>query len=302
MNQDQKAAIKDKNQNLIAMGHTACSGCGELLGLRLALNAAGPNIICTFATGCIEITTSKYPESAWMVPAIHSLFENSAAVASGIEVALKALGRDENTKVLAIGGDGATADIGMGCLSGMFERGHSVLYLCFDNEAYMNTGVQRSGLTPTDARTTTTPSGEVSFGNPKPKKNMPEIAVAHGVSYVATTSVGYPKDIERKIKNAMAVKGPAYVQIHVPCPLGWAYKTALTAQVAQLAVQTGLYPLFEKVNGEITKITRIARRKPVEDYLKLQGRFKHLFMEAGKDELQRVQAIADENIAKFCLA
>ncbi|MFQ5574276.1 MAG: thiamine pyrophosphate-dependent enzyme [Terriglobia bacterium] len=295
---EQKMKVKKEGaQDLIAMGHTACAGCGELLGLRLALNAAGPDIICTFATGCIEITTSRYPESAWMVPAIHSLFENSAAVASGIETALRAAGR-KGTKVVAIGGDGATADIGMGCISGMFERGHNVMYLCFDNEAYMNTGVQRSGLTPTDARTTTTPPGNVSSGNPKPKKNMPEIAVAHGVSYVATTSVGYPKDIERKIKNAMAVNGPSYVQIHVPCPLGWGFDTALTAQVAQLAVQSGLYPLFEKVDGEITKVTRIARKKTVEEYLKLQRRFKHL----GKAELARFEELAADNIERFSLA
>lgn len=288
-------------KNLLAPGHTSCAGCGEALGLRTVVNAAGKDIIIANATGCSEIFTSRYPESAWEVPWIHSLFENSAAVASGIEVALKILGREKEAKVIAQGGDGATADIGLQAISGMFERWHDILYVCYDNEAYMNTGIQRSGLTPFDARTTTTPPGKLSFGNPKQKKDMPRIAAAHGIPYVSTSSVAYPKDIEKKVKKALSIYGPKYIQIHVPCPLGWRYDPSMTIQAAKLAVETGLYPMYEMENGEITSVLKI-KKKPVEEYLKSQGRFKHLFeSDSGKEEIKKIQGIADNNIKKFGL-
>ncbi len=289
-------------KNLLAPGHTSCAGCGEALGLRIVVNAAGKDVIITNATGCSEIFTSRYPESAWEVPWIHSLFENSAAVASGVEVALKVLGREKEAKVIAQGGDGATADIGLQAISGMFERGHDILYVCYDNEAYMNTGIQRSGLTPFDARTTTTPPGKLSFGNPKQKKDMPAIASAHSIPYVATSSVAYPKDVERKVKKALLIEGPKYLQIHVPCPLGWRHDPSMTIQIAKLAVETGLYPIYEIENGVVTSVLKIGKRKPVEEYLKLQGRFKHLFgSDAGRGEIKKIQAIADMNVKKFGL-
>jgi len=289
-------------ESLLAPGHKACAGCGEALAARIIMDAAGPNTIATAATGCLEVFSTLYPQSAWKMPWIHSLFENSAAVAAGIEVALKALGRENEAKVIAQGGDGATADIGIGCLSGMFERGHNILYVCYDNEAYMNTGVQRSGLTPFEASTSTSPSGEISWGNMTDKKPMPEIAAAHKIPYVATATVGYIKDLEKKVKKALSIKGPKYLQVHCPCPLGWIHDPALTIKVAKLAVQTGLIPIFEMENGKITSVRKIAKKKPVEEYLKLQARFKHLFKKpGGEEEIKRIQQIADNNIKKYGL-
>lgn len=283
-------------------GHRACAGCGESLGARLALDAAGENIIVANATGCLEVFSSKYAESAWNVPWIHSLFENAPAVASGIEAGLRALGKADTVRVIAQGGDGGTADIGFGALSGMFERGHDVLYICYDNEAYMNTGVQRSGLTPFDARTSTSPAGERSWGNETMKKDIPAIAVAHRVPYVATASVAYPHDIQAKVKRAMKVKGPKYLQVHVPCPLGWGVESRLTVDIAKLAVETGLYPLFEIEHGEVVRTKNVPQRKPVEEYLKHQARYRHLFrMEGGAEQIAQIQAIADANAAKYGL-
>jgi pyruvate ferredoxin oxidoreductase beta subunit len=300
-----KTATRKKpeiKESLLAPGHKACAGCGEALAARIIMDAAGPNTIATAATGCLEVFSTLYPQSAWKMPWIHSLFENSSAVAAGIEVALKALGREKEAKVIAQGGDGATADIGVGCLSGVFERGHDVLYICYDNEAYMNTGVQRSGLTPFEASTSTSPSGQVSWGNKTDKKPMPEIAAAHGIPYVATATVAYPRDLEKKVKKALSIKGPKYLQVHCPCPLGWAHDPALTIKVAKMAVQTGLIPIFEMENGEITSVRRIAKKQPVEEYLKLQARFRHLFKKTGgEQEIKRIQAIADNNIEKYGL-
>jgi pyruvate ferredoxin oxidoreductase beta subunit len=290
-------------KHLFLAGHTACYGCGEALGVRLVVDAAGPNIITTDSTGCLEVFSSRWPQSAWAVPFIHSLFENSAAVASGIEAALKALGRQGEAKVIAQGGDGGTADIGLQCLSGMFERGHDLLYVCYDNEAYMNTGVQRSSLTPYDSDTRTSPAGRVSWGNTRLKKDMPAIAAAHGVPYIATASVAYPKDVQSKVKKALSITGPKYLQVHVPCPLGWKSDPALTIKVAKLAVETGLYPIFEMEDGVVTKVRKIPRpAKPVTEYLKLQGRFAHLFKKpGGEEEIKKIQQIADGNIEKYDL-
>ncbi|HEX9912391.1 MAG TPA: thiamine pyrophosphate-dependent enzyme [candidate division Zixibacteria bacterium] len=297
-----KKVKEEITESQLAPGHKACSGCGLALAARTAMNAAGKDVIVTAATGCLEVFSTSYPQSAWKMPWIHSLFENSAAVASGIEVALKALGREKEAKIIAQGGDGATADIGIGCLSGMFERGHNILYICYDNEAYMNTGVQRSGLTPFEAWTSTSPSGKVSWGNQTDKKNMPAIAAAHGIPYVATASIAYLKDLEKKVEKALNIMGPKYLQVHCPCPLGWAHEPHDTIKVAKLAVQTGLIPIFEMENGVITSVRKITKKMPVEEYLKLQGRFRHLFRKEGfEEELKRIQAMADDNIKKFNL-
>ena len=286
-------------ETLFKPGHTACAGCGQAIAARLVIDAAGKNTMIANNTGCLEVFSTKYPESAWCVPWIHSLFENCAAVASGIESGLKYLGKKDTINVIAQGGDGGTADIGLQALSGMLERGHDVLYVCYDNEAYMNTGIQRSGLTPTTSNTTTTPPGSASFGNPRPKKPMPDIAAAHGIPYVATASVGYPQDIQKKVKKALSIKGPKYIQIHVPCPLGWRHESSQTSEVAKLAVETGLYPIFEYENGQLIP-RKIASVKPVEEYLKLQGRFKHLLKDA--KGLKEIQAVADYNIRKYGLS
>lgn len=279
-------------------GHTACGGCGQAIAARLVIEAAGENTIIVNNTGCLEVFTTKYPETAWGVPFIHSLFENAGAVASGVESALKFLGKKEGTNVIAQAGDGGTADIGLQALSGMWERGHDILSICYDNEAYMNTGIQRSGLTPFDTNTTTSPSGKESFGNPKMKKPVPEIARAHGIPYVATASVAFTRDLQNKVKKAVSIKGPKYLQIHVPCPLGWRHEGAATVTVARAAVETGLYPIFEYVNGELAAVQKI-KPKPVEEYLKLQGRFKHILKLP--EQIKKIQDIADNNIKKYGL-
>ena len=287
-----------ENKTLFKPGHTACAGCGQAIAARMVIDAAGPNTIIANNTGCLEVFSTKYPETAWNVPWIHSLFENCAAVASGIEAALIYLGKKDSTNVIAQAGDGGTADIGLQALSGMLERGHDILYVCYDNEAYMNTGVQRSGLTPFDTNTSTSPTGALSSGNIRPKKPMPEIALAHGIPYVAVASAGYPQDIQRKDKKAFSIKGPKYIQIHVPCPLGWRHESDQMIEVAKMAVETGLYPLIEYENGVLTAKRQIKPR-PVEDYLKMQGRFKHLLSKP--EEIKKIQEIADNNIKKYGL-
>jgi pyruvate ferredoxin oxidoreductase beta subunit len=294
-------ATKAPKKHLFAPGHTACAGCGQAIAAMLVVDTAGPNTIIANNTGCLEVLSTRFPETAWEVPWIHSLFENAAAVASGIEAALKHLGRREGVNVIAQGGDGSTADIGLQALSGMFDRGHDILYVCYDNEAYMNTGVQRSGLTPFDTSTTTSPSGRQSFGNPLPKKNMVGIAAAHGIAYAASSSAGYPQDIKAKVKKALSKRGPKYLQIHVPCPLGWRHDPAQTVNVARLAVETGLYPLVEYENGQLTNVRKLAEIKPVTEYLKAQARFRHLLAPEAAEQVKLIQAIADENVRRLGL-
>lgn len=287
-------------QNLLAPGHRACAGCSMPTTIKLVLDAAGQNTIVVSPTGCLEVTTTPFPESAWCLPWIHSLFENAAAVASGVEVMLKR--RCQDTNVVIIGGDGSTFDIGMGSNSGMFERGHKILYVCYDNEAYMNTGVQRSGSTPFCVHTTTTPTGLRSLGNPRPKKDMPAIALAHKVPYVATASVAYPVDLRKKVKRALEVNGPSYIQVNAPCITGWTFEAGTTVELSRLAVETGLWPLLEWADGELEGVKKIRRPKPVEEYLKIQGRYKHLFKKPdGSDAIKEIQSIADANIAKYHL-
>lgn len=288
------------NTYALAPGHRACMGCGEALAARLAVTAAGQNVIVANATGCLEVFSTAYPDTAWNVAWIHSLFENAATVGSGIEAALKALGRTD-TKVIAQAGDGGTADIGLQALSGMLERGHDVLYICYDNEAYMNTGVQRSSLTPFAARTSTSPSGKVSWGNPTGKKDMLAIAAAHHIPYAATASIGFYQDLERKVKKAMKITGPKYLQIHAPCMLGWVYPAEQTIKIAKLAVNTGLMPLIEIENGTVSGVRKISKKAPVAEYLQPQGRFRHLFQPGREDELAAIQAIADANIERYGL-
>lgn len=287
-------------QNLLAPGHRACAGCSMPTTIKLVLDAAGQNTIVVSPTGCLEVTTTPYPESAWCLPWIHSLFENAAAVASGVEIMLKR--RCQDTNVVVIGGDGSTFDIGMGSNSGMFERGHKITYVCYDNEAYMNTGVQRSGSTPFCVHTTTTPTGVRSLGNPRPKKDMPAIALAHKVPYVATASVAYPVDLRKKVKRSLEVNGPSYIQVNAPCITGWTFEAGTTVEISRLAVETGLWPMLEWVNGELVGVKKIRRPKPVEEYLKIQGRYKHLFKKPdGSDAIKEIQSIADTNIAKYHL-
>lgn len=285
--------------SLFESGHRACGGCAAALAARTILDAAGRDTIVVSATGCMEVFSTPYPETAWNVPWIHSLFENNSAVASGISAALKKQGRKE--KVIAIGGDGASFDIGMLCLSGAFERGHDFVYICYDNEAYMNTGIQRSGATPYDASTTTSPAGKCSTGNPRPKKDLPAILATHGAPYVATATVAYLPDLKKKIRKALDTEGPCYVQVHAPCCTGWGFESEKTIAIARLAVETGLFVSYEMENGQVTRVKKVVR-KPVEEYLKEQRRFRHLFRPQRNDaEIAKIQAIADRNAEKFAI-
>ncbi|MBP2144693.1 pyruvate ferredoxin oxidoreductase beta subunit [Methanofollis sp. W23] len=288
----------DQESELFQCGHRACGGCGPALAAKLILKGTGPNTIVVASTGCMEVFSTPYPETAWGVPWIHSLFENAAAVASGIESSLKKQGRDEN--VVCICGDGATFDIGMLCISGAFERGHDITYICYDNEAYMNTGIQRSGATPYDANTTTTPVGKCSTGNPRPKKDLPAILNSHGASYVATASMAYPNDLIRKVKRAMEIHGPNYIQVHTPCCTGWGFDGSQTMNIGRLAVETGLWVNYEMVNGELEHVRKVGSRKSVDEYLQVQKRFRHLFRpKKNEEEIAKIQAIADHNAEVF---
>ncbi len=297
-------------EDLYCSGHRACPGCGAALACKFVTEATGPDTIMAMPTGCMEVTSSPYPESSWGISWIHNVFENSAAVAAGVESAYKSFqrrGKDgymdyDDVNFVVLAGDGATFDIGIRSLSGMMERGHDVLYICYDNEAYMNTGIQRSGSTPLGASTTTSPAGEESHGEDIHKKDMPRIAAAHGLEYVATSSIGYPEDFKGKIKEALKIDGPKYIQVFSPCPRGWRNDARNVVKIARLAVETGVYPVYEMEDGEITDVMKIKDRKPVEEYLKLQGRFKHLFeQEGGEEVIEEIQRVADQNAEKLGL-
>jgi pyruvate ferredoxin oxidoreductase beta subunit len=295
-----------RRTNSLNSGHRACQGCGEALGARYAIDAAMEatqrQLVAANATGCLEVFSTPYPETSWQIPWIHSLFGNAAAVGTGIAAALRVKGRHD-VRVIAQGGDGGTTDIGFGCLSGMFERNDDVLYICYDNEGYMNTGVQRSSATPPAARTATTmPLGQ-SAGNPFGQgKYLPAIAMAHEIPYVATATVAELRDLEAKVRRAMEFRGARYIHIFVPCPLGWGSASRDTIRVARLVKETGLFPVFEAENGEVVGVSKIRRPVRVEEYLKLQRRYAHLFGERPNTEvIERIQAIADRNIRRFDL-
>ncbi|MBB5788772.1 thiamine pyrophosphate-dependent enzyme [Jiangella mangrovi] len=292
--------------NALTCGHRACRGCGEALGARwvvdAALRATGNRLIAVNATGCLEVFSTPYPESAWQLPWLHSLFGNAPAVATGVAAALRAKGCTD-IRVLGQGGDGGTVDIGFGCLSGMFERNDDVLYVCYDNEAYMNTGVQRSGATPPAARTATTQAVGPEPGNVFGQgKNVPAIAMAHEIPYVATATVADLRDLEYKVTRAMQLHGARYLHVLVPCPLGWGSEAHDTIRLARLATQCGLFPVYEAEHGEITAVTTIRRPARVVDYLCRQSRYAHLFRPRRRtDVIARIQAQADRNIVRYGL-
>ena len=276
------AAKLAPQQESLAPGHRACQGCAELLAARLVAKTLGHDYIIANATGCLEIVTSSYPHSAWKVPWIHVAFENAAAVASGVEAGIKSLKRkgkypvDRDIKIIAQAGDGGTVDIGLQALSGALERGHDFTYICYDNEAYMNTGIQRSSSTPYGASTTTSPAGKESIGQVTMKKNVVEIAVAHDIPYVATASPSYPFDLMEKVRKAADAKGPAYLHVLAPCPTGWRLAPNLALSIGRLAVETKVFPLYEVVDGKYRMTVHYKHHRPVEDYLQPQGRFRHL--------------------------
>ncbi len=286
------------NNTFLAPGHNACSGCGQLSAVQAVMRGIDKDTIIANATGCLEVTTTAYPQSSWGLPWIHSLFENAAAVASGIQAALRQQG-NKKTKVLVQAGDGGTFDIGLGIISGMWTRGENILYVCYDTESYSNTGIQASGATPYGAATTTSPSGSSSIGSKQTKKDMLAIALAHGLQYVAQSVSGFPDDITNKVKKALTISGPSYIQILSPCIPGWNINYHEATKMGKLAVQTGLYPLLEYIDGKLVKssITKSFQPKLVNEYLSSQGRFKHL----GQNEIDQIQEIANVNIQKYCL-
>ena len=273
----------------LASGHRACAGCGATIAVRLALKALGQNTVAVSATGCLEVVTSPYPETSWEIPWIHVAFENASAVASGVEEALKAQGK-EDVNVLVIGGDGGTTDIGLQSLSGAMERQQNIIYLCYDNEAYMNTGIQRSSSTPVGASTTTSPAGKVSFGEDKPKKNMAMIMAAHGIPYVATACVSHPYDLMEKVKKAAEVKGPAYIHVLQPCATGWGYAPKDTIKLGKLAVDTYAWILYEIDHGKLNITVKPKEKLPIIEYLKVQKRFKHL----DEKHIEAIQNFVDQ--------
>ena len=282
---------------LFAKGHRACSGCGGSLAMRLALKAAGPDTIVSHATGCMEVVSTPYPETAWRVPWIHVAFENAAATASGIDLALRKLGKRESVNVMCFGGDGGTFDIGFQAISGAAERGNHICYICYDNGAYMNTGIQRSGATPKYASTTTSPAGRMIHGKTEHKKNMPLIMASHG-AYVATANIAYPQDFIKKVRAGIAHKGFSYIQVYAPCPTGWKCAGERTIEISKMAFKAKVTPLYEITRDGLKFTSKPGAPIPVAEYLKVQGRFKHM----SEEEIAEVQAWVDngyENLLKM---
>jgi pyruvate ferredoxin oxidoreductase beta subunit len=301
--------------DLFVSGHRACAGCAPATVMRLILKAVrGPTIV-TMATGCMEVVSTIYPYTSWAVPWLHTAFENAAANASGIEAAIKVLRRkgrikDQHVDVIAVAGDGGTYDIGIQALSGAVERGHDFLFVLYDNEAYMNTGIQRSGGTPLGAATTTSPAGEVIPGKLEHKKPIADIMVAHEIPYVATASPYYWRDLLVKVRKGLEVEGPAFLHVLAPCPRGWRSDPSKSIELSRLAVETCVFPLWECVNGEYqlsapSKAIALTpqKKKPVREYLAVQGRFRHLFTpkyEKLVDEIQRITDLRWQKLLKKC--
>jgi pyruvate ferredoxin oxidoreductase beta subunit len=302
-------ALKElaKRGDRISPGHRVCAGCTAPIVVRMVLNAIDEPVVVANATGCLEVSTALYPYTAWRVPWIHSAFENAAATMAGVEAMYKSLRRqgklEREIRFVVFGGDGGTYDIGLQALSGALERGHKMMYVCYDNEAYMNTGIQRSGSTPHAAMTTTSPPGRARMGKRHLKKDLLAIIGAHHIPYAASASVAYPRDLQRKVRRAMGITGPTFLLVHSPCPLGWGHGGELTIEVGRLAVQTGLFPLVEIERGSVTGVMPLRAPRPVSDYLALQGRFKHLFADDPRalEEREHLQALADHNIAVYGL-
>ncbi|MCD6469232.1 pyruvate ferredoxin oxidoreductase [Candidatus Bathyarchaeota archaeon] len=292
--------LKDlPTEELFTSGHRLCAGCGAGIIMRMTMKALrGPTIVVS-ATGCVEVASTIYPYTSWKVSWVHVAFENAAAVASGIEAAYKAMRRrgawDKHVDIIAIVGDGGTFDIGIQALSGALERGHDFLYICYDNEAYMNTGIQRSSATPHGAATTTSPAGRKIPGKPEFKKDLIGICAAHGIKYAATASPAYWNDYITKVRKGLEVDGPAVIHVFSPCPLGMRHDSSKSIEIARLAVQTRYWPVYEVENGKYKLNIKVPRPKPLIEFLKMQGRFRHLFQPEFRHEIDVLQKWVDEN-------
>ncbi len=306
------ATLKElaQREELFAPGHTSCAGCGYPSIWRLVLAIAGKDTVIGGATGCCEVNTTIFPYSSWKVPFIHNAFENSAATVSGVEAAYRSLlkqGKIKDKKInfIAFGGDGGTYDIGFQSLSGAMERGHDMLYICYDNGAYMNTGIQRSSATPKYASTTTAPAGKFSTGKKQWRKDLTRILAAHHIPYAAQTISGNWRDLTKKVEKALSIKGPKFLNILAPCPLGWATNIKDTVKLSQLAADTCFWPLYEYENGDFKLNYKPKEKKPFLEWLKLQGRFKHLFKPGNEKLLEELQEEVDlhwNNIVALCNA
>ena len=274
-------------------GHATCAGCGIPAIVRTVLGATDEPVIVSNATGCLEVTTTIYPATSWKVPYIHSVFGNAAATAAGIDAAQKALEKSgklkKKAKIIAFGGDGGTYDIGLQALSGALERGHDFLYVCYDNEGYMNTGGQRSGATPFGASTETAPAGSQSFGKAQQRKDLMEIVKAHGIKYLAQANVAFLPDLKRKAQKALSTPGPSFLLVLQPCTQIWKFPTSEYVAIGKLATETNFWPLYEIEDGKYIINNIVKEPKPIEDFLKTQGRFKHLFKDANKDVIAKIQ-------------
>lgn len=287
----------------LSPGHATCQGCGIPAIVRHVLASTDEPVIVANATGCLEVTTTIYPYTAWKVPYIHSVFGNAAATASGIDAAQKALEKSgkikKKAKVVVFGGDGGTYDIGLQALSGALERGHDFLYVCYDNGGYMNTGGQRSGATPYGANTETAPAGENSFGKGQQRKDLMEIVNAHGIKYLAQSNVAFVNDLKKKAKKALETSGPSFLLVLQPCTQLWKFPTSEYVALGKLATETNFWPLYEIEDGKYTINTIVKNPKPIEEFLKLQGRFKHLFAEKNKEVIVDIQKTIDANFEKL---
>jgi pyruvate ferredoxin oxidoreductase beta subunit len=298
-----------KKEDLLTCGHRMCPGCGQATAAKLVIKSTDYPVVVANATGCLEVSTTIYPFSAWKVPWIHNAFENAAATISGVEAAYKSLKKqgkvDKDIKFIAFGGDGGTYDIGFQSLSGALERGHDFAYFCFDNEGYMNTGIQRSSATPLGADTKTTPAGKVHPGKEEFKKDIAAIAAAHHIPYVAQASMSNIPDLLMKAKKAIETPGPAFVVILSPCMPGWRIADDMAVKCAKMAVETNFWPLYEIENG-IWKVNYEPKeRKPIFEWIQMQGRFKHLFKETdeNKEIISRIQQHIDlsfKRIKEMC--
>ena len=297
-------------KELLAAGHRACAGCAGASIFRMVTHASGPDTVIGFATGCMEVVTTIYPYTSWRIPYIHNAFENVAATISGVEAAYRSLKRkgkvDKKINFIAVGGDGGTYDIGIQSLSGAMERGHNMLYICYDNEAYMNTGIQRSGATPLGAATSTTPAGKKIPGKQQHRKPLTEIIAAHEIPYVAQAAPHNYMDLMRKVQRAHEIEGAAFMNIIMPCPIGWRFELERSFEISRMATDSCFWPLFEVVNGE-WKLSynpeKRGKKISVEEWIKPQGRFRHLFAPQNRpiiDELQRWVDKRWEDLKKKC--
>ncbi|MEO0093594.1 MAG: thiamine pyrophosphate-dependent enzyme [candidate division WOR-3 bacterium] len=292
-----------KEPELFSSGHRACAGCGEVLAVRQVLLAAIKPVVCVMPTGCLEIVSTIYPHTAWQVPMFHNAFENAAATISGVEAAYKVFRRkgllNRDINFIAFGGDGGTYDIGFQALSGAVERGHRFLYVCLDNEAYMNTGIQRSSATPFGAHTTTSPAGERIPGKMQWRKDIVEIMIAHDIPYAAQATIQNWNDLANKVRKALSIQGPSFINVLVPCPLGWGYPSSKTIEMSRLAVETCFWPLYEYENGTYRVNYIPKEKKPVIEWLKEQDRFRHLFKPKNQNLLDAFQREVDRRWEKL---